>query len=117
MLVVLLATASALHVQAQDTTRSARTDTLKYPIHDRYGDRFTNPGRNSFSLGNPANISDSIVYDPKTKQYYIIEKIGDFYYRKPTYLTYEEFVRIMGRRHEEDYFRKRANIFSQELVT
>ncbi len=36
-------------------------------------------------LQDPANIQDSIIYDPKTKQYYIIEKIGDFYYRE-TYL-------------------------------
>jgi hypothetical protein len=78
VLVVILATASSLHVQAQDTTRSGRTDTLKYPIHDRYSDRFTNPGRSSLDLRAPANITDSIIYDPKTKQYYVIEKIGDF---------------------------------------
>jgi len=112
VLVAILATATALSARAQDTTRADRTDTLKYPIHDRYGDPFSNPGRRSLDLRTPANIRDSIVYDPKTKQYYIIEKIGDFYYRKPTYLTFDEMMQIQSRRYEEDYFRKRANILS-----
>jgi cell surface protein SprA len=110
VLVVVFSTVSTLH--AQDSTKAGSADTLKYPIHDRRGDPFTTPGRNSLDLKAPANITDSIVYDPRTKQYYIIEKIGDFYYRKPTYLTFEEMMRIQGRRAEEDYFRKRANILS-----
>lgn len=95
----------------QDTTR-AKTDTLKYPITDRRGDRFTNPGRSSFDLKNPANITDSIEYDPKTRQYYIVEKIGSRYYRSPTYLTFDEFQRIQARKAEVEYFKKRANILS-----
>ena len=113
VLVITLSTASAFYAPPQDTTRRpGSTDTLKYPIHDRYGDRFTNPGRRSLDLNTPSNITDSIVYDPKTKQYYIIEKIGDFYYRKPTYLTFEELMKLQSRQYEADYFRKRANILS-----
>lgn len=88
------------------------TDSLKYPIHDRYGDRFTNPGRSSMDLKNPVNITDSIVYDPTTRQYFIIEKIGNKYYRKPTYLTFEEFMAIQARKAEIEYFKKRSNILS-----
>lgn len=87
-------------------------DTLRFPIHDRYGDRFSNPGRSSMDLKTPANITDSIVYDPKTRSYFIIEKIGNRYYRKPTYLTYEEFMAIQARKQEAEYFRKRSNILS-----
>lgn len=47
-------------------------------------------------------------YDPKTKQYYIIEKIGNSYYRKPTYLTYDEFWRLRSQQAESDYFSQRA---------
>lgn len=96
----------------QDSTKQQGSDTLKYPLHDRRGDKFTFPQRNSMGLNDPSNIHDSIIYDPKTKQYFIIEKIGDFYYRKPTYLTFEEFMAIQARKQEEDYFRKRANILS-----
>lgn len=58
------------------------------------------------------NISDSVVYDPTTKRYYIIEKVGGFYYRKPTYLTFDEFMRLQSRKMEQDYFKKRSNILS-----
>ncbi|HYF29687.1 MAG TPA: cell surface protein SprA [Chitinophagaceae bacterium] len=95
----------------QDTGR-IKVDTLKYPIQDRRGDRFTYPGRNTFDLKNPSNITDSIEYDPATKRYYIVEKIGGKYYRSPTYLTFEEFQRIMARKAEIEYFQKRANILS-----
>lgn len=102
-----------VNTEAQDTTRTTnRADTLKYPITDRRGDKLTNPSLNPFDLRDPANISDSIEYDPKTKQYYLIEKVGNFYYRKPTYLTFDEYMRIQSRRDENDYFKKRANIVS-----
>jgi cell surface protein SprA len=110
VLTALLPTESA--VARMPFQEPAKTDTLKYPIQDRRGDRFTNPGRSSFDLKNPANITDSIEYDPKTRQYYIVEKIGNRYYRSPTYLTFDEFQRIQARKAEVEYFRKRANILS-----
>ncbi|HRQ19569.1 MAG TPA: cell surface protein SprA, partial [Agriterribacter sp.] len=87
-------------------------DTLKYPISDRRGDQLTSTRLRGFDLKDPANITDSIVYDPKEKKYYIIEKIGNKYYRKPTSLTFEEFTRIQARKQENDYFRQRANTVS-----
>jgi cell surface protein SprA len=88
------------------------TDTLKFPISDRRGDVFTNPNKNPFDLKDPKNIRDSIEYDPKTKQYFIVEKIGTHYYRKPTYLTFDEYMRIKSQQLEDDYFRKRADMLS-----
>jgi hypothetical protein len=96
----------------QDSSAPKGVDTLKYPLHDRRSDRFTEPPRSSLGLGRPANIKDSIIYDPKTNQYYIIEKVGDFYYRKPTYLTFDEFMRIRSRQQENEYFKQRSNILS-----
>ncbi len=63
-------------------------------------------------LKDPANIKDSIEYDPKTRQYYIIEKIGNTYYRKPTYLTLDEYMQLRGQQDENDYFRKRSDVLS-----
>ncbi|WP_315821095.1 cell surface protein SprA [Paraflavitalea speifideaquila] len=63
-------------------------------------------------MKDPVNITDSVIYDPKTKQYYIIEKIGSFYYRKPTYLTFDEFMQLQSRKMEAEYFKKRSNILS-----
>ncbi|MGB8192945.1 MAG: cell surface protein SprA, partial [Chitinophagaceae bacterium] len=103
---------TAFGMPFQDTTRPRGSDTLKYPIQDRRGDKYTYPGRSSFDLKNPANITDSIEYDPKTRQYYIVEKIGTRYYRSPTYLTFDEFQRIQARKAEIEYFKKRSNILN-----
>lgn len=90
----------------------AFSDTTRYPLNDRYGDPYSNPGNNTFDLKDTAFIKRTIEYDPKTNQYYIIEKIGNRYYRTPTSFTMEEFVRLQGRRDEEDYFKKRASLLS-----
>jgi cell surface protein SprA len=95
----------------QDTTPKKK-DTLRYPIQDRYGDKYSQPKKNPFDLKDPVNIRDSVVYDPKTKEYFIIEKIGSKYFRKPTSLSFDEYMRIQSRKMEVDYFQKRANTSS-----
>ena len=85
---------------------------LPYPIHDRRGDFISSPGNNPFDLHSPVNIRDSVIYDPQEKRYYIIEKVGSHYYRVPTYLTFDEFMRLQARKQEDDYFRSRANVGS-----
>jgi len=91
---------------ARDTSKK---DSLRWPIQDRRGDRFSNPNNNPWYLKDPPNLRDSIVYDPDTRQFYIIEKIGNQYYRKPTYMTYEEMMKVQADSSEDDYFRKRAD--------
>jgi len=90
-------------------TGKLKLDTLRFPLMDRRGDPFSNPNRNPFDLKDPINLKDSIEYDPKTQQYYIVEKIGNQYYRKPTYLTFEELMRMQAQASDDDYFRKRAD--------
>ncbi len=96
-----------MRAQQQDSLRSPTgVDTLRFPIIDRRGDRYTERNRNPLDLHDPLNITDSIVYDPKTRQYYIVEKVGGFYYRKPTYLTFDEYLAIRGKQQEREYFRQ-----------
>ena len=97
---------------AQDTTRRASTDTTRFPITDRIGDPFTYRSNNPFNLSDTSYVKRDIQYDPKTKQYFIVEKIGNSYYRTPTYMTFEEMMRFKARQSENDYFRKRANTLS-----
>jgi cell surface protein SprA len=85
---------------------------LPYPIKDRRGDFLSNPETNPFSLRTPANIHDSIVYDAKEKKYYIIERIGNRYYRNPTWLTFEEVMKLQARKQEQEYFRNRSSVGS-----
>jgi cell surface protein SprA len=97
---------------AQDTSRRATKDTTRFPISDRVGDPFTYKSNNPFNLSDTGYIKRDIQYDPKTKQYYIVEKIGNSNYRTPTYMTFEEMMRFKARESESEYFRKRANTLS-----
>ncbi len=77
-------------------------------LRDRYGDPYSNPNRNTFDFRDTAFLKRKIEYDPKTKQYYIVEKIGNQYYRTPTSFSMEDFLRLQGRKDEEEYFRRRS---------
>ena len=92
--------------------KNISTDTTRYPLNDRRGDPYSYPDYNSFNLKDTSFIKRTIEYDPKTKQYYIVEKIGNHYYRTPTSFTMEEFVRLQGKKDEQDYFKKRAALLS-----
>ena len=119
---VVLAAAADTTGQPGDTTR-LRTDSaakkkdtagnpldsLHFPLHDRRGDPISDPNRNPFDLKSPSNIRDSIEYDPVTKQYYIVEKVGNQYFRKPTFLTFDELMQLQAQQDEDSYFRQRAD--------
>ena len=92
-----------------DSPQVKGNDTLRYPIYDRYGDGYSNGRRNPFDLKDTGYIKRDIQYDPKTKSYYIVEKIGNQYYRTPTYLTFDEFMRLRAAQMERENFQKRAN--------
>ena len=85
-------------------------DSLRFPLNDRRGDQYNYPKNNNpFDLQKPSGIKDSIVYDPATRRYYIYEKIGRSWYRKPTYLSFDEMVAYKSREQERDYFQRRLN--------
>jgi cell surface protein SprA len=67
------------------------------------------PSKNPFDLRDTTLIKRDIQYDPVTRQYYIIEKVGNKLYRVPTVLSFDEFMRLQSQRDEADYFKKRAN--------
>lgn len=91
-----------------DTTR--KDTTLRYPIRDRRGDPFSDyNNKNPFDLRDTGYLKRDIQYDPATNQYYIVEKIGNSYFRKPTSLSFEEFLRLKSREQELENFKRRAN--------
>lgn len=108
-LALVFACVSVLFTEAQNPSTQNR-DTSKY--RDRYGDPYTYPNRNPFDLQDTSFIKRTIQYDPVTKQYYIIEKTGNQYYRTPATFSMQEFLRIQGRKDEVNYFRQRANLLS-----
>jgi len=112
LILILLLCVSYSHVFAQAKKDTTGSDTLRYPLKDRRGDRFSWKNRNPFYLNDTSFLKQNIIYDPATNEYYIVEKIGNTYYRKPTYLTMDEMLRIQGRNDEIDYFNKRAQTLS-----
>ncbi|HEY5772335.1 MAG TPA: cell surface protein SprA, partial [Chitinophagaceae bacterium] len=87
-------------------------DTIRPTQPDRYGDPYNYPNRNPFFLKDTGFIKRNIEYDPVTKQYYIIEKIGDHYYRTPMSFTMKEFLDLKGKEDENEYFRRRASLLT-----
>ena len=74
------------------------------PLEDRTGDFINSPSTNPFDLQDPASVEQTVEYDPETGQYIISERIGDDYFRPPTYMTFEEFIDFQARQQERDYF-------------
>lgn len=66
-------------------------DTLPFPIQNSLDPTQTQP--QSFDLGDPTSVNQTIVYDPTTGTYIFKETIGqDLNYRNPSMMTLEEYL-------------------------
>lgn len=101
---------TALPAQQKD---SLQKDSLRFPISDRRGDPFSVKSNNPFNLSDTGFIKRSVEYDPKTKSYFIREKIGSLNYRKPSVLSFDEYLKIQNKNAEADYFKKRADALTR----
>jgi len=82
------------------------------PLKDRYGDFVNDPINNPFDLNDPGIIEQTIEYDPESEQYIISEKIGDDYFRMPTYMTYDEYMQWSAEQQQQEYFQQLAGVSS-----
>jgi cell surface protein SprA len=90
---------------------TGKKDSLKlpYPWQDNLTDPWSNPPSQSpLYLGDPSNVNSEIIYDPDENQYNINERMGDMFYRNPSYLTFDEFVRSEYSKSTKDYWREIA---------
>src|SRR4051812_32897958 len=88
------------------------TSGLHYPVQDRPGDNLSGEYSNIYDLHDPANITDSTVFDPITRTYTIYQKIGTHYYRVPTTYSFEEYWQYRNHQAEVKYFQDRSNTTS-----
>jgi len=72
--------------------KQALSDTLIYPINNAPDPTQTKP--QSFDLGDPSSMQQTIVYDPSTGTYVFKETMGssDLNYRNPSMMTLEEYI-------------------------
>lgn len=76
---------------------------------DRYGDVTTQQYVSPLYLLNlPSNHSVDFELSEDGKGFYVYEKIGDFDYKPPVYITYEEYLEYLERKHNQDYFREKS---------
>lgn len=85
-LTLLLCLLGLTQVFAQDP------DSLVFPIEPTYDPTQTNP--QSFDLGDPSGMNQTIVYDPTTGTYIFSETIGNsgLNYRNPSMMTFDEYI-------------------------
>ncbi len=84
-----------------NSKKSFEKDTLK-PRYDNFlsDDSLKNP----FDLKDPPSIEKSVEYDPVTGTYIISEKIGNEYFRTPTYMTMQEYLKWKEQQQRLRYF-------------
>lgn len=92
----------------QISPKKAPLDTI--PLRDRKGDFITQPNNNVIDLKDPSNIEKKVEYDPVSNQYIITEMIGNDYYRMPTYMTFDEYLKYKDEQQKRDYFNRLAGI-------
>lgn len=70
----------------------AQDSTLVFPINNNVDP--TQTTTQSFDLGDPSSVQQTIVYDPETGTYVFKETIGasGMYYRNPSMMTLEEYL-------------------------
>lgn len=89
-----------------DTTRV----NLPFPFPDRYSDPYnSNSPSSPLYPGDPSNIQTQIQYNPDERQYDIYEKIGNQFFRSPSYMTFEEFKEAEFEKTTKNYWKQKAN--------
>ncbi len=82
------------------------------PLQERYDDFLNNANGNIIDLKDPKAVDQQVEYDPETNMYIITEKIGDDFFRAPTYMTFEEYTRWRDRKQQQEYFDRLQGVTS-----
>lgn len=96
---------------AKEFMVSVAVDTFP-DIQDRNGDFITDPSTNPFDLNDPAIIQQDVEYDPVTNQYIVTEKMGEEYFRPPTFMTFSEYMDYRAEQQEREYFNRLSGVSS-----
>lgn len=72
-----------------------------------------NPARGDeksiLDLDDPSNLKEEIIYDPLTKSYFIVRKIGENLFRTPIVMDAESYQDYLFKRNEQNYFKEKSN--------
>ncbi len=99
-----------------DTLKTSDTSHLRYPFNE------INPGEEDINtshiyLKDPSNVKATVVYDPVTRQYVKIYKVGKITYRIPVTMTYEEYQEQDMKDQLRQYWKERSEAASMNTPT
>ncbi len=111
-----LASFNLLFARASDGSRNSSlrgrsVDTIPETDPDA---SFLFRSRSPYDLREPSIIEQEVEFDPETGQYILTEKIGEDYYRAPTYMTFNEYLQWKSEQQERQYFSRLAGISTGE---
>jgi cell surface protein SprA len=106
---IILMSGTVMPVFTQVTQTSTDTTKLTYPFRDVTNFPFSNSGVSSpLYLHNPANVVQSIVYDPVTNQYVFSEKVGRLDFRPPTSMSLKEYLQYDRKTSVQNYWEQKS---------
>ncbi|CAN5501796.1 cell surface protein SprA [soil metagenome] len=83
---------------------------LHYPFDDRNADPYNSrQSDNPLYMHDPSNVQTTIEYNPEDRQYDVNEKIGNQFFRAPSYMTFEEFKESEFNKSTNNYWKQKAN--------
>ncbi len=92
-------------VSGQDTSKVD----LIFPFSDFTGNPYLdNQNSSPLFMSPPTNIEREIIYNPETNTYEFTNKIGDFLYRTPTQMDFDEYQQYQLDRDVADYWNERT---------
>ena len=95
---------SAKKVYPVDTYLNKYVIAARDTIKPRYNDFISDTIKNPFDLRDPSVVEKKVEYDPESGMYIITEKIGNDYFRSPTYMTFEEYLKWKEKEQRKEYF-------------
>ncbi|MEN9349595.1 MAG: hypothetical protein RL372_573, partial [Bacteroidota bacterium] len=82
---------------------------LRFPIKDRRASAIEAPSKNPYDIRDTTLIKKSVVFDPITRQYKVVETINGKLYRTPSFIDFDTYVKLQAKQDEAEYFKKRAD--------
>ena len=81
---------------------------LQFPFKDNSQGDPNNTNSGGLYLDNPSNIESGFQYDPETGTYNYYEKIGDTYFKYPTYMDFDEYINYDSKKSLQDYWKQKS---------
>ncbi len=91
----------------EDTSKK-KSNPLGYTWKDSPVDPYLRPDPGPLFLDNPSNVE--VIYElaPDGKGFYVYERVGGRNIRPPSYISYEDFIKLQERKAREAYFREQS---------